>query len=329
VEIFDMKTLLSRVLCALIFLGALPAMAATTYGEAPGAIDHPLVGRFQGAVLHKYGTISFEHVDVSLPGKGTVSAEGKVSNYFYLGPKGHSDLEVFRNYKLALQKQGFTFVHLCEDSSQCDKQDLAAHAAKWTGDSRAFVGGSFYMNNLSGRPFRFLMARKTWSEGDVTVVLTLRGGYWADEGFDTDYFVQVIEAQPLVTGQVTTLAAEAIGTGIAGDGKVALYGLFFDTAKADVKPESAPQLAQMAKWLAGSPKARVFIVGHTDNQGGVDGNLDLSLRRAQAVVMALTKDYHIAVGRLSARGVGSFSPVASNGEEGGRAKNRRVEMVAQ
>ncbi|MES2297234.1 MAG: OmpA family protein [Pseudomonadota bacterium] len=325
-----MKILLSRVWCALIILGALPATAATTYGEAPGALDHPLVGRFQGAVLHKYGSSSFEHVDVKLPGKRTVSAEGKVSNYFYLGPKGHSDLEVFRNYKLALEKQGFTFVHLCEDSALCSKQDLAAHAAKWTDDSRAFVGGSFYMNNLSGRPFRFMLARKSRPEGDVTVVLTLRGGYWADRGFDTDYFVQVIEAQPLVTGQVTmTLTADAIGSGIAGDGRVALYGLFFDTAKAEVKPESSAQLEQMAKWLGQFPKAQVFIVGHSDNQGGVEANLDLSLRRAQAVVLALARDYHVAPGRLSARGVGSFSPIASNEGEGGRARNRRVEMVAQ
>jgi outer membrane protein OmpA-like peptidoglycan-associated protein len=324
-----MQKMFSRWLCALALCGSLPAVAATTYGEAPGAADHPLVGRFNGAILHKYGTISFEHVDVKLPDKRTESAEGKVLNYFYLGPKGHSDLEVFRNYKQSLEKQGFKVLHVCEDGPVCVKQDLAVHATKWTDDSRAFVGGSFYMNNLGSRPFRFLMARLARPAGDVTVVLTLRGGYWADRGFDTDYFVQVIEAQPMQTDQVTVLKADTMGQGLAVEGKIALYGIYFDTGNAEVKPESTAQLEEMGKLLTQSMKLKVFIVGHTDNQGVVDANLALSLRRAQAVAAALTKDYKIDSNRLSARGVANFAPVAINETDIGRAKNRRVELVVQ
>jgi OOP family OmpA-OmpF porin len=318
-----------RCLCALVLCIALPVMAATTYGEAPGATDHPLVGRFSGAVLHKAGVISFEHVDVKLSDKRTESAEGKVFNYYYLGPKGHSDLEVFRNYQQSLEKQGFKFLLVCEDGAVCMKQNLSAHAQKWTDDSRSFAGGSFYMNNLSGRPFRFLMARLARPAGDVTVVLTVRGGYWADHGFDTDYFVQVIESQPMQTDQVSLLKADTLGKGLTADGKVALYGIFFDTGKSDIKPESRPQLEEMAKLLTQSPKLQVFIVGHTDNQGGVDANLALSLRRAQAVAAALAKDHKIDATRLSARGVANFSPLASNDADAGRSKNRRVELVAQ
>ncbi len=324
-----MQNTFSKWLCALALCATLPAIAAVTYGEAPGASDHPLVGRFNGAILHKYGTISFEHVDVKLPDNRVESAEGKVFNYFYLGPKGHSDLEVFRNYKQSLEKQGFKFLYLCEDGQVCMKQDLATHAQKWTADSRAFVGGNFYMNNLSGRPFRFLMARLARPAGDVTVVLTLRGGYWADEGFGTDYFVQVIEAQAMQTDQVAVVKADTLGKGLTADGKVALYGIFFDTAKADIKPESKPQLDEMAKLLTQSPKLQVFVVGHTDNQGGVDANLALSQRRAQAVATALAKDYKVDAARLSARGVANFSPMASNDNDAGRAKNRRVELVVQ
>ena len=325
-----MQNIFLRWLC-ILFLGAtLPAMAATTYGEAPGATDHPLVGRFNGAVLHKAGVINFEHVDVKLSDKRTESAEGKVFNYYYLGPKGHSDLEVFRNYQQSLEKQGFKFLALCDDAPACAKQNLSAHALKWTDDARAFVGGNFYMNNLSGgRPFRFLMARLARPAGDVTVVLTIRGGYWADRGFDTDYFVQVIEAQPLQGDQVSVVKADTLGKGLAAEGRVALYGIFFDTAKADIKPESTPQLEEMAKLLAQSPKLQVFIVGHTDNQGGVDANLALSQRRAQAVAAALAKDYKVDASRLSPRGVANFAPMASNETEAGRAKNRRVELVLQ
>ena len=323
------QTFFSRWLCALVLCAVLPAVAATVYGEVPGATDHPLVGRFNGAVLHKAGVISFEQVQVKLSDKRTESAEGKVFNYYYLGPKGHSDLEVFRNYQQSLEKQGFKFLHVCEDAATCFKQNLSAHAQKWTDDSRAFVGGSFYMNSLSGRPFRFLMARLTRSAGDVTVVFTIRGGYWADRGFDTDYFVQVIESQPMQTDQVSLVKADTMGKGLAADGRVALYGIFCDTAKADIKPESAPQLEEMAKLLTQSPKLQVFIVGHTDNQGIAEANLALSLRRAQAVATALNKDHKIDAARFSPRGVANFSPMASNDAEVGRAKNRRVELVAQ
>lgn len=318
-----------RWLGALAIFATFSAIAATTYGEAPGATDHPLVGRFKGAVLHKAGVISFERVEVTLPDKRVESAEGKVFNYYYLGPKGHSDLEVFRNYQQSLEKQGFKFLYLCDDGSKCMQQNLSEHARKWTDDSRAFAGGSFYMNNLGGSPFRFLMARLSRPAGDVTVVLTLRGGYWADRGFDTDYFVQVIESQPMHTDQVSVVKADTLGKGLNADGRVALYGIFFDTAKADIKPESKPQLEEMAKLLSQTPKLKVFIVGHTDNQGGVDANLALSLRRAQAVAAALTKDYKTDAARLSPRGVANFSPMASNDADAGRTKNRRVELVAQ
>jgi len=56
-------------------------------------------------------------------------------------------------------------------------------------------------------------------------------------------------------------------------------------------------------------------------------NLDLSLRRAQAVVAALTSDFAVARSRLEARGVGFLAPVAPNKTEDSRAKNRRVQLV--
>ncbi len=71
------------------------------------------------------------------------------------------------------------------------------------------------------------------------------------------------------------------------------------------------------------------MVGHTDNVGGLAQNVDLSKRRAQAVVLALTTTHKVAAARLQADGVGPLAPVAGNEEEAGRAKNRRVELVKQ
>jgi hypothetical protein len=78
-----------------------------------------------------------------------------------------------------------------------------------------------------------------------------------------------------------------------------------------------------------SPLLRLYVVGHTDNAGGFDHNLALSKDRAGAVVAALTGKYAIAASRLQPFGAGPTAPAASNTNEEGRAKNRRVELVAQ
>jgi outer membrane protein OmpA-like peptidoglycan-associated protein len=123
--------------------------------------------------------------------------------------------------------------------------------------------------------------------------------------------------------------AKALGDGIAAEGHSAVYGVYFDTAKADIKPESAAALAEIAKLLKGQPSLKVLVVGHTDNVGQLAANMDLSRRRADAVVKALATQFGIDPARLSAQGAGSLAPVASNRTEEGRAKNRRVELVEQ
>lgn len=305
------------------------AHAASGYAEAKGAKDYPLLNRFQGAVLFKYGVINFEQVALKLPDGRTESVEGKLFNYYYLGPKDRSDLEVYRSYKKALEQQHFKILAACEDVVQCPQQGLAAHARKWTDDARTFAQGRQYMNNMdSSRPFRFLMARLARPAGDVSVIMTIRGDAWQQEGFGSDYFVQVIEAGPMQDGQVA-VKAEVLGKSLASDGKIALYGITFDTGKAEIKPESKLQLDEMGKTLAQNAALKVFIVGHTDNQGAVDANLALSQRRAEAIVTALVKEHKIAPGRLAAKGVASYAPVSSNASDAGRAQNRRVEMVVQ
>jgi len=99
------------------------------------------------------------------------------------------------------------------------------------------------------------------------------------------------------------------------------------TNKDAVKAESQPTLAEIAKLLKSNPSLRLHVVGHTDNQGKSDYNLDLSRRRAASVVAELTGKQGIAANRLDSFGCGMYSPVASNDAEEGRAKNRRVELV--
>jgi outer membrane protein OmpA-like peptidoglycan-associated protein len=140
--------------------------------------------------------------------------------------------------------------------------------------------------------------------------------------------LDVVDAIPIETGMVTIDAA-AMAKDISASGHVALYGIYFDTDKADLKPESQPTLKEIADLLKQESAMKLYIVGHTDNVGGFDYNVGLSERRAATVVKELTGKYGVAAVRLKPAGVGMLSPVAPNDSEQGRAKNRRVELVKQ
>jgi outer membrane protein OmpA-like peptidoglycan-associated protein len=123
--------------------------------------------------------------------------------------------------------------------------------------------------------------------------------------------------------------AAVFSNDLKSTGHTAVYGIYFDTGKSTVKPESAQAIGEIAKLLKDDPGLKIFVVGHTDNQGGVESNIKLSQDRGEAVLQALVRDHGIAAARLRSYGCGLFSPVASNDIEDGRAKNRRVELVKQ
>ena len=123
--------------------------------------------------------------------------------------------------------------------------------------------------------------------------------------------------------------AASFATGLKATGHVAVEGIYFDTGKAVLKPESTPALEEVAKLLKADATLKLWVVGHTDAVGKVDDNMKLSQARAEAVVTALSTTHGIAAARLKGYGVGPLTPVSSNDSEEGRAKNRRVELVKQ
>jgi len=139
--------------------------------------------------------------------------------------------------------------------------------------------------------------------------------------------IEIIEKEAMK--QEVTADAKFMAEGLSSTGHVAIYGIYFDFNKSDLKPESDPALKEIAKLLIGTPNLKVFIVGHTDNVGGIDYNMKLSQARAGAVLKELTTTYKVNPQRLKAFGVGQLAPVAPNKTEEGRAKNRRVELVEQ
>jgi len=120
-----------------------------------------------------------------------------------------------------------------------------------------------------------------------------------------------------------------MASSIKETGKVAIYGIYFDTGKATLKPESQPTLLEIAKLLKTNPGLKLYVVGHTDNTGAFDANVKLSMDRAAAVVNALVSKQSVNVASLKACGDGPTSPVATNDTEEGKALNRRVELVKQ
>jgi outer membrane protein OmpA-like peptidoglycan-associated protein len=143
----------------------------------------------------------------------------------------------------------------------------------------------------------------------------------------TYYELTIVEKAAMA--QDVTADAASMARDIASTGRVAVYGIYFDFDKSDLKPESKPALDEIAGLLAQDPKLKLFVVGHTDNVGEVSYNMTLSQSRAEAVVKALVTDYKIDASRLKPYGVGPLCPVAANTTEEGRAKNRRVELVAR
>jgi outer membrane protein OmpA-like peptidoglycan-associated protein len=140
-------------------------------------------------------------------------------------------------------------------------------------------------------------------------------------------WLRIVDRQAMA--QAIVADATVLGSEIKATGHTVIYGIHFDTGKSTIKPESAQAIGEIDKLLKADPALQLFVVGHTDNQGGVDSNVKLSQERADAVLQALVRAHGIAAARLRSFGCGLFAPVASNDTEEGRAKNRRVELVKQ
>ena len=319
------------IICVLLLTNIALRAADAPTRDAAGR-DHPLLKRYDGSVIVEYSQKAFEEYKIIL-GKSLnpsssesngkrvekeQAVEGKLTRITYFAPKGRAPLEVFRNYENELKTLGAETL--------------------FSGSGAEGLGYMFGLlpqyENLDGQLFGYSGANARYGAykvGDNYVVIyAVAFDYGAThheiEKGQVAVQVDVIESKPMEEKMVAVDASE-MDKQIATNGKVALYGIYFDFNKADVKPESEAALAEIGKLLKTRPALAVLVVGHTDAAGSFESNRTLSQRRADAIVSALVAKHGIDRKRLFPVGVSFASPVATNTTEEGRAKNRRVELV--
>jgi OmpA-OmpF porin, OOP family len=283
--------------------------------DVAGARDFPGIGRFAGSVITGYLVKDFDAARLQAAafkdGRPTAERrlEGRVTRIAYRSGPGPSILEVSRNFETQLAKAGFETLVAC-DTDACggipftEAVDALPIPQMW----------------IDGFNYRYYAGRK--AEGGRETYASVLVSKSND-----DIYAQLVVA---VVGAIENKMVDAgeMAKGLREKGHIALYGIYFDTDKAVIKPESRPTLDEIGKLLRAQPQLNVVIVGHTDSQGAYDYNMELSRRRADAVAAELAKSYKIAAARLRTAGVGFLAPIGSNASDDGRALNRRVELVA-
>lgn len=333
------------------------AGAQTTYQtllqkDVPGGADNPLTGRYKESVLLAQTVKAFDELTLpSGPAEGasysdakkftvTVTAQGKVTRALYIAPAGRSSLEVSTNFVDALAAKGFEVAYRC--SGEACGESFAVLKYKWDKPATKVLGPNYesQRRSLVDAVFdqvvdlRYTLMKKAGPDGDTYAAIYAavnRGGGFGDASTAlsdrTAVLLEIVEPKAM-DRRMEVVSAEQITGKMASEGRAVFYGIQFDFDKADIKPESEPQIAEMAKFLKDNPGLKIYVTGHTDNKGTLDYNVALSGKRADAVAKALAK-LGIDPKRMIARGLGPLAPLASNRTEDGQAKNRRVELVEQ
>lgn len=307
----------------------LSAVSAAAAADIKGSKDHPLLPRYEGSEIIRYDQQAYADYKLAIAaikangGKdknpnAVTPLEGKFTRIAYKAPEGRSALEVFRNYEQAIKAAGFETMFTCERDT-CGGRNF----------SLAIAGDPLY--SLFGdqqAEQRYVAARLKRPQGDAYAALYVvmhraGGGPLKDRALA---LLEITEVKAMEE-RMTVVESSAMQRDIAASGRVAMHGILFDFDKDSMRPDSRPQLEEIAKFLKTQPDLRVLIVGHTDAKGAYDYNRDLSHRRARSIVDTLVRDHGVAAARLTPVGVGMAAPMATNRTDQGRALNRRVELV--
>jgi outer membrane protein OmpA-like peptidoglycan-associated protein len=292
--------------------GLLLAVLLAQSAMAAEIDDHPLISRYPGATPTRTATEEFQAFDLitgvvadSLDFE-SIPLEGRVTRINYDNPRGRSPLEILANYEQAITGAGGELLFTCADAA-CGPAHAGSRWGRFNGTINLPAVGGYVAGKIS-------------SGSEVA--------YIAIGVAKRRHQITIVELREMEAGLVE-IDPQALGQELDRLGHVAIPGVFFETGKATLQPQSDAALAAMAQILGDRPGLKVWVVGHTDWTGAFGLNIDLSHARARSVADALVERHQIDAGRLQGHGVGPLAPVASNGSEAGRAANRRVELVVQ
>lgn len=279
---------------------AMPAQAALVDQDQHNATTYPVI---TGPIVQLGGIAG------NIAAIRTIDGEAIQRRYRVAG--GDKPAALDTELAERLSQAGFDTVYHCV-GSKCGARFKSASPG-YRASSNSFSQG------VGQQIYRAL--RRTGSRGDDYVVYQI-----APHGDQLALEFDQVQSRPREVGAISVSAAE-MARQIAQTGRAALYGIFFSTDSAQIRPGSDATVGEIAKLLHDQPGLKLLVVGHTDNQGSFAYNQALSLKRARAVTDALVAKYGVDPARLKPLGVGYASPRASNANAIGRAKNRRVELV--
>lgn len=291
--------------------------------DVPGSKDSKLITRFPDSWIVRYDEKEYESYTAALEntfpkGKSKI-VEGKVTSIDYELSKGKSQLELHKNYEGALRKKGYKILFSCYQEG-CNPRGGSFtsivyelyYAKKLKGLAKQ---GNTYRNNQS----TYLIGEK--EQGNQKTTIVVMSGF---ASYGNTYRIDVIESKAM---RQDLISVTDIDDSLKERGSMAFYDILFDFNKTTLLPESSSPITIIAEYLKKHPTTSVYVVGHTDNVGSLDANLELSEGRAKAVMNELVNKHGIPKNRLEAKGVAMLSPVATNDSEEGRKLNRRVEIV--
>lgn len=316
--------------------------------DEKGANDHSILKRIESSEIIWSKVAKFDEFIISLerveynydaqnfkPTKQE-KVEGLHTTLYYRLPGESSTLEAVRQYEADLKSAGYKTLFNAEN----DKLDDGyGRFVERTFPTVATTSGLQNLHAFNKEEQRYMALKGIGKDGNA-IYVSIYAFVLQDV---TTGFEEIRDMHQLVKGQtvvrvdvletkamenrMTLIKSAEISQTIAKTGRIAIYGVLFDTAKSDLKSESQAAMAEIAKAILANPEQRFLIVGHTDNVGDFAMNQILSQKRAGAVVAGLNANYQVPTSRVIAVGVGMAAPVAPNDEEAGRAKNRRVEIV--
>ncbi|WP_298259483.1 OmpA family protein [uncultured Litoreibacter sp.] len=183
--------------------------------------------------------------------------------------------------------------------------------------------------------FRFLSAQRLG--GPVPEYVSLLVSRGADNAFVQMILVGSPDTTSLSTksaGKVSQVAPAVpnitFGSVIEllqSEGHAVLDDLQFETGSSALGEGKFLSLIDLSEYLWANPEIRIALVGHTDAEGSLQGNVALSRKRAQSVAARLSSEFGIPKSQVESDGVGYLAPRASNLNEEGRTLNRRVEVI--